>query len=1329
MTERELNALPAELSAQLRYLDRKVRALAVLRGVGVVCVVLCAGIAVGVLTDWLLDLWVGVRTAILMGVLGSALAATVIALLKPLFRRTSSAELAALVDTSFPDLGERVESAVELANPDLSESHKGSAYMRSRLMRETIKKSSGVDFGAAADTSSAARWVFVALLGFLLVVAPFGLSKDGYGLMLTRFLMPWRNLERATNLFFDVPDGDRTTARGDDVTILAKPQWRLAPGELPDFAWLNWKNADGETDERRMEWSESVSAYTATLPHVFTSFDFTISAGRTRTKEYHVEVVERPDVAELTLEIVPPAYTAQATQTLDGAVGRTEVFERSELTFELAFNKAVTTAEFVWLPDSGEFWTTKQAESGEATSSTAEIPESDRLPLTLRDDRTGGRIALEANRSGPYALVLRDEHDLESQANVSRELIVVPDVPPQVRWSDLDPAQLVNIPPLEAKPDDSLSLPVKAEDDFGVDDLALHMEVIQRSEALGPLPADSPLMGQPIIAHEFDVELSSFELRHGDLISVRARAVDSRPVPAPQIAWTAPRLIRISNDADPAGLRALMQEQQKLRDAIEQIKQDVNDDREAARGLNSEAAEKQKKNEPLGRQPELAELAERERDVQQRLEQLAVVFEDHPLQRTMAEQTRAIADEPIEAAKEHLQQAEAEPIRQQRERLRKATNALSTADKQLEELLKQFDELAALERDLQQLQQLAEEAEQLADDVDQFERDWNELERLQKEESLSPQQSQKQESQLADRQLDLQDEQQDLASALDHLLEERPEILDAARQRQIEKLDQLADQAQKLAEHQNRLATAMSREKPNQNAADDNEPTDPQTPPERATDPTADEDTPQPDANEPSPAERQQQLADDAARQALETARQQGVESAPAQEARQFAQRARKAAEEAERGLLAEAANSAKQAAQSAEKTSQQMSESVEPPPTRMTEQAEALAEQQAQVAEQLRESSRSAEERQSAQQQGQQQIAEETDRLAQEFAETTQRLESTPLNEEQAGERSRSAQESTEQAQAAQQQAQQQLEQQGQRQASQPARQAAKSLQQAARQAAQAGTQSKNEEPSPVPGDVGEQVSDARRQLEQAGQQLQQATPRQQGQQGQSGEQGESSPQGEASEGNPGEQPGDMPGESPEGTPPSENGESSSQDGQSAESGNQPGQDGQPGPDQGQSPSGQSDQPGQNGQPTSEPGSRAGSESMRQVAESLQQAAQQMGLQPSQRSQNQGQDQQSGNSDQGADGPQGGYGARGGLSLAELEAELGRISARDWGQLPDRVETELQQAQQKKPDSDYARLIRLYFEEVARRQSATEGLQTPADNDGSPIPERPSDD
>src|SRR5690606_34233296 len=207
-----------------------------------------------------------------------------------------------------------------------------------------------------------------------LLLAPFGLSKDGYALMLSRFLTPWRNLERATNLYFEVADGDRTVARGDDVTIKAVPKWRLSPTERPEYAWLSWQNSSGERDQRRMEWSASQEAYVATLPHVFTSFGYDVSSEGARTRWFHIDVVERPDTTRLRLEILPPAYTGQPARNLDGAIGRTEVFERSELTFAVEFNKPVETAELVWL-------TQEQAEPATAEAS---APESlDRLSLTL----------------------------------------------------------------------------------------------------------------------------------------------------------------------------------------------------------------------------------------------------------------------------------------------------------------------------------------------------------------------------------------------------------------------------------------------------------------------------------------------------------------------------------------------------------------------------------------------------------------------------------------------------------------------------------------------------------------------------------------------------------------------------------------------------------------------------------------------------------------------------------------------------------------------------------------------------------------------------------
>ena len=303
-------------------------------------------------------------------------------------------------------------------------------------------------------------------------------------------------------------------------------------------------------------------------------------------------MVERPDIVEFGLEVVPPAYTGRAAQVLEGVIGRTEVFERSELTFELTFNKTVESAEFVWTSNP----------QPDADGMKFEIAQEDRIPLELSDESTRGRLTIEAERSGPYAVILRDDRELESVPTIARDLVVVADAPPQAAWADLDPEQLVNIPPIEARPDDVVPLPVRGMDDVGVVDLSLHAEVIQRSEPLPPLAAASAEMGRTAVSYEFPLSLGRFELREGDLLSVRVRAVDGRPVPAPQEGWSPARLIRISKDADSAGLQALLKEQQELRQAIEEIRKDVQQDQQQARELEEQAAQKQEENRALRRQ-------------------------------------------------------------------------------------------------------------------------------------------------------------------------------------------------------------------------------------------------------------------------------------------------------------------------------------------------------------------------------------------------------------------------------------------------------------------------------------------------------------------------------------------------------------------------------------------------------------------------------------------------------------------------------------------------------------------------------------------------------
>jgi hypothetical protein len=76
-------------------------------------------------------------------------------------------------------------------------------------------------------------------------------------------------------------------------------------------------------------------------------------------------------------------------------------------------------------------------------------------------------------------------------------------------------------------------------------------------------------------------------------------------------------------------------------------------------------------------------------------------------------------------------------------------------------------------------------------------------------------------------------------------------------------------------------------------------------------------------------------------------------------------------------------------------------------------------------------------------------------------------------------------------------------------------------------------------------------------------------------------------------------------------------------------------------------------------------------------------------------------------------DSSRSGGGTRQPVSLVDLETQLKELSTRNWGELPGTLRTELQNTSRKRPDGDYARLIKLYFEEISRRQAPT--LEDPA--------------
>jgi hypothetical protein len=1359
-------SIPEELALKLSQLETHIRQLAFLRGAGVVVLVLATGLVAGFTIDLQWDVGSAARLGMLASYGICCAYAVWRYLIWPALQPLSPAELAVAVEQAYPELGDRLTSTIELNDPDLPEQFKGSALMREMLTRQALHSTQELDFTESISPYRAVRCVLLAVAAVLLLAAPF-VFWPGYGLSWQRFFTPWGNHDSPGNLFYYIEDGDRVVARGSDVTLKAEPRWRRAADRLPERIRLYWTDTSGGVDSRHMEFDASQGVYTTTVPHVFEGFAYHVSSRRSRSRDYRIDVVEPPSIVRFSLHADPPAYTGLPATTFDGAVGDIRVFERSTLRFELEFNRPVVEAHLLRMDEQAESSrginlgavnNTNQTRgkdrrsgadsnadgkaSAHSASNRARSPSVGRTEnfsndpidveaFTLAPDGRSATLDVLAESPGRFAIAVIDEHGLTNEHEPERNLLVVRDEPPVLTLPGSDDLQAV-------RPSDVVSLLVKATDDIGLGALELHYEVHQKDAGIQAV--DEAMLGRPSIEHAFQLDLAALEISDGAVITYRVRAADERPVPGPNEVWSPRRVLTVDKNAAPPGSHEVARRQDELRQRLKDIRDDVVDNRDRLDELKRQADENLAAKTEFERNKDLGELSQEQHELARRIEQLAAQLEQLPLYAHLAERSQGIARQELSDSSRDLREAVQSPLTEKTEAMQESAARLSAADEKLSALADRFDELADLERDLMELERLAHQADRLAQQAAALQRRRQDI-----PPNETAEEKQAREQQLAREQQALDQRQAELAERLDDLLERRPEVLEAARRSLLQHLERLAQQALAIAEPQEQLAEAMSapsggegetrrQGEREQGRQGDREPgsreaqvTDgPQTEAASASDQpaasgqtavadqsaTADQpasgddgatadagnravgeepatnvaqtegsaaageqraggspamDPPGADAarlaeeeGEPSRAveaqARQRQLAQEAASLTLEVARETGRESSNTEQAIELARQSSTADRQARIGQLEQAAQSARQSAGSAQEVARNLAaghEAGDASTAPLARRLEEFARQQSEMAAELEALAQSPAEQINAQQNGQRELSAAANELADQLGRVGQRLVMEPLNLERPGRQAQEAQARTQIGRRAMQQAEQRLRQGDAESAGQSGRQAAESLREAARLAHEAVTGQPSSD-SPVPDDVADQVAAAAELLRQAQQQFAEAADQQDGQ-------------------------------------------SSSGEGDSAST-----------PMEGQQAAGGDQQ--SSGQPDSQNAgdSSSQSDSLQQAADALHRAFQNLQQEAGQASQQAADsqstsDSQSGDSQAGASGA--GIQTESVVDFEKLDAELERLAGRNWGQLPGRLQTEILQAAQRRPNSEYAKLIKLYFQEIADSQ------------------------
>ena len=457
---------PSRIERTLRGLRRNVRASLATRGLALVLAIVAGLVLLCVGIDRLFRLSVPGRVVLLVLCVGVLAWSTWKLLIRPLFVRLPTPLLADLLERRFPNLGDRLRSALDfLRDPEverLARTEEADAIqtgadvgqlLKRRVSVEAAAELEALEEGEAIDTAR----VVAALAGGLAALALVGVCaliwNDTFGLWAKRqFLLsteeyPYRThleLEGFTEYHIGVP-------RGDALEILAR-----ASGDIPRRVDVTIDYEAG-TNRHAMPRIGDDPVFLYEVSSVNESFEVIVEGGDYRTPVHRVEVLERPWVEALVARVLPPEYTGLEPTETSGDVGEIAVPRGSKLVLRGRTNKPLASASL--------------AAEGES------------IVLSLVDgDRSEFTGVFEPKTGGPATIELVDLEGVPPDRLMQFSTHLLADRQPIVQ------VEIRGLGPM-ITPEAVVPLSIEAKDDYRIDRVTIAWEV---SGGVAPEPTPRP---------------------------------------------------------------------------------------------------------------------------------------------------------------------------------------------------------------------------------------------------------------------------------------------------------------------------------------------------------------------------------------------------------------------------------------------------------------------------------------------------------------------------------------------------------------------------------------------------------------------------------------------------------------------------------------------------------------------------------------------------------------------------------------------------------------------------------------------------------------------
>lgn len=568
-----------------------------------------------------------VRTILFVIAVSAPLFVSASSLLIIYIRRPSTDELARMLERRYPELRERLISAVQLGRLDENGLRGQSSGLVHALLRQMEGEAAALPVEKAVPvrrlillSRAAAGGVMLQLL--LLILLP-GSLAGGF----CRLADYSHAYVRPGGIVIHTGLRDASIIRGDSFVTSGAISRRDAPLTV----FYRWKDA-ASWNSKPVEVHPGTGAFTLTIEKPRVSFSWYLESGSAATPRYTVTVIERPVIEKLRITLRYPAYTGLGTGIRADNDGNIRAPRGTGVLIEAEANKPLRSMDIRW---------------------------SDSTATSFEVSGKSGKTAFTVSRDLDYSITLRDTLGISDINPIVYRITSLDDESPRI--SILSPASDTSL-------NRAMMLPIlyRAEDDYGISRIALTFRLPVEENARTMVVRKGNLSGET--EERYDWNLGDLNLLPGDAVTYFLTVWDNDSVRGPkqgiseEYTVRMPSMTEIMRDAvaeRDAGMEKLRDVRERSADTdreLENVRQEMLDGRKMDWNDKNAVEESKKQMESL--QKEVKDLSESIKHMADKLssEDLAALETVEKL-RKISEMMDALAEGEMKEALKKLTQA------------------------------------------------------------------------------------------------------------------------------------------------------------------------------------------------------------------------------------------------------------------------------------------------------------------------------------------------------------------------------------------------------------------------------------------------------------------------------------------------------------------------------------------------------------------------------------------------------------------------------------------------------------------------------------------------